>query len=419
MAGSLPPALRAYVLTVPLAALVLGVLTLPDLPVRLADLATYTVLLGGGVASVEATRRLGEPAGVAARNFLSAWWLPIAVLLPPPYALLAPAPLMALTQWRVRPAPVHRRAFSAAAIGLSYAGAAMLFAALPPTLIGTGPAGARPLAWVLAVVGCGALAEAGNAALVAGAVKLSEPGVHWRELLWNSENLLAAALEVCTGALVAVVAGLSPALVLITLPPVLLLQRSLLHGQLTAAARTDAKTGLLNAATWEREAAGELERARRSRRSLAVLLLDIDRFKAVNDRYGHLYGDQVLRALADVLRGQLREGDLLGRFGGEEFAVLLPGADKQEALRSAERLRSRVAEMVVPLEGAAAPRVTVSIGVAVTPDVTVGRDGRGGHEATGPAATSVPELLAAADAGLYMAKAGGRDQVHLRGAVGP
>src|SRR5690606_28392615 len=145
-----------------------------------------------------------------------------------------------------------------------------------------------------------------------------------------------------------------------------LLQRSLLHAQLQAAARTDAKTGLLNAAAWQREADTEIVRARRRGDSLALLLVDIDHFKRVNDVHGHLAGDQVLAAVAEVLRTQLRDYDVVGRFGGEEFVVLLPGADLHEARRVAERLRSRIGRMAVAVDEALIS-VTVSAGGALMP----------------------------------------------------
>jgi diguanylate cyclase (GGDEF)-like protein len=172
------------------------------------------------------------------------------------------------------------------------------------------------------------------------------------------------------------------------------------HSQLVNDSRIDSKTGLLNAGTWEREATAEVARASRTRNPLAVALVDIDKFKAVNDTYGHLVGDQVLREISGSFRDHLREYDLAGRFGGEEFVLLLPHTTEQDAYRIAERMRAHIAGMPIGLEGAAMAepvQVTVSIGVAVL-DATR-RD--------------LTELLAAADAALYRAKAGGRDQVRM------
>ena len=366
-------------------------------PLRADDLLLFGVLLGAGAVSVEATRRVPEPAGMNANDMLSAWWLPITVLLPPVYALIAPAPLMALTQWRVRRLTPYRRVYSAAAIGVAHAAASTAFHALTGPLTAVNGSGDL-VALTLAITAAGVLAMALNTALIGIAVKTSDPQTRWHEVFWVDARLEVT--EVCAGVVVTLLAGLSPLLVLIGLPPVLLAQRGMLYAQLHAAARVDAKTGLLNAVTWEREAAAELAIARRRADAASVLLIDIDHFKRVNDMHGHLVGDAVIRGVADVLRAHSREGkDLVGRFGGEEFAVFLPGVDATKAPEAAERLRRGVAELVTPAEGALVA-VTVSVGVAVADPV-------------GAPGTSVPELLAAADRGMYRAKAEGRDQVRL------
>jgi diguanylate cyclase (GGDEF)-like protein len=202
--------------------------------------------------------------------------------------------------------------------------------------------------------------------------------------------------ETCVGILVTIAGALSVLLLCVALPPVVLLQRSLMHQQLKAAARTDAKTGLLNAATWQREADAEIARAQRHGEQLAVLLADVDHFKKVNDTHGHLIGDEVLRALGSELRRQVRESDLVGRFGGEEFVILLPGTAAEEACRIAERLR-RGAGLVQVLTGGTAVNVTLSVGIAI-----LGRHGQ-----------DLFELLAVADLALYRAKNTGRDRVCL------
>jgi diguanylate cyclase (GGDEF)-like protein len=204
--------------------------------------------------------------------------------------------------------------------------------------------------------------------------------------------------------LVTIACTLSWVMLFVALPPVILLQRSLLHQQLRAAAQSDPKTGLLNAVAWQREAERWIRRARRLTAPAAILLVDIDHFKRVNDTYGHLAGDELLAATAGTLGRHVRACDVLGRFGGEEFVAVLPGAGQQEACHVAERLRVRVRELSVPARGAAAPHaaaphdtvaITVSIGVAA-----LGLDGE-----------DLFELLAAADAALYRAKKSGRDRV--------
>ena len=146
--------------------------------------------------------------------------------------------------------------------------------------------------------------------LVAIAVKASSPEQTLRGQLFDSESLVIDWGEVCIGVILALLCSLNPLLALVALTPVVLLQRGLLHDQLSAAARLDSKTALLNAPSWEREANSEITRAVRTRTALSVLLLDLDHFKQVNDFFGHMAGDDVIRAVAGVLRAQTREYDL-------------------------------------------------------------------------------------------------------------
>jgi diguanylate cyclase (GGDEF)-like protein len=359
---------------------------------RWPDALTFAALMGCGAVCIEATRRLGMPAGVS-RDLLSAWWLPVALLLPPVYALFAPIVQQVLLQARVRATVLYRRVFSAAAVGLAGFTASALFHRFvqdPWELSrGSGP----PIVYAVAAATSFCLL---NIALIAIAAHTADPNMAWREVLWNKENVLLDVVELCLGVTVSIICGLNLALLLLALPPVVLLQRSLLHSQLQAAARTDAKTGLLNAAAWQREADTEIVRARRTGDSLALLIIDIDHFKRVNDAHGHLVGDQVLVGVASMLRSQLREYDIVGRFGGEEFVVLLPAADIHEARQVAERLRIRIAHMAIPVDDTLV-RVTVSAGVAL---MSLHGD-------------DLIELLAAADLALYRAKELGRDRVCL------
>src|SRR6185437_6009043 len=118
----------------------------------------------------------------------------------------------------------------------------------------------------------------------------------------------------------------------LAIAPMVTLQRGALMRTLEAAATIDAKTGMLNAVAWEHLAEKELARASRSSDSTAVLIIDIDRFKMVNDRYGHLAGDEVLRGVGKCLAGEVRENDTVARFGGEEFVAVLPSAGDVDAL---------------------------------------------------------------------------------------
>ncbi|HEY7484643.1 MAG TPA: GGDEF domain-containing protein [Streptosporangiaceae bacterium] len=391
-----PRLLVGYIALVVVLHLGLTVIAVLRTPLEPAEVLTLGALLACGAVCIEASRRLGMPAGVA-RDLLSAWWLPVALLLPPAYALIMPIPLQALLQFRVRRTLLYRRVVVTSALALAGAATSFVFHLyVPEPLDGaetwlTESRVAIPLA-----VACAALFTVINAALVAIAAHTAVPEARWRDVLWTRESLLLDVVELCVGVLVTIGCALSPALLLLALPPVVLLQRSLLHQQLQAAARTDAKTGLLNAAAWQREADSELSRAQRVGDPLALLLVDLDHFKRVNDTYGHLVGDQVLIGVATTLRNQLRDYDIVGRFGGEEFVVLLPGADTVEACRVSERLRGRVRRLAVPAEEGTVG-VTVSVGVALL-------------RAHGD---DLIELLAAADLALYRAKESGRDRVCL------
>lgn len=170
--------------------------------------------------------------------------------------------------------------------------------------------------------------------------------------------------------------------------------------ELLRLARMDPLTGVYNRRAFVE--AAELERARPDA-ELSVVILDVDHFKSVNDHHGHGAGDDVLRALAAAATGALRAGDVLARLGGEEFAVLVPGASRQDAAALAERIREAVAG--VEISTPAGPlRVTVSAGVASSPP---------------GACEPFEQLLHRADEALYAAKRGGRDRVEVAGPPTP
>jgi diguanylate cyclase (GGDEF)-like protein len=252
---------------------------------------------------------------------------------------------------------------------------------------------------MLMVAVCGVVQWAVNQALVLTAVKGSSPDVKLREVQFAREPMFNDLTELCVAVVVTFSVAASLIALVFAFPFVSLLQRSLRHGQLLTESRLDSKTGLLNAATWEREASAEAGRAVRTRSSMAVMLLDLDHFKLVNDTYGHLVGDQALRQVAGAVTEALREYDLAGRFGGEEFSVLLPQTRAVDALRIAERLRAHIAGLrILQTNETGTVTVTVSIGVAALD--------AGSHR-------ELPDLMAMADAALYRAKSCGRDQVQM------
>ena len=169
---------------------------------------------------------------------------------------------------------------------------------------------------------------------------------------------------------------------------------------LRAQATTDALTGIANRRTILDMLGKELDRCRRAKTACAVVFVDLDHFKQVNDTYGHPAGDEVLRQAAATLRAILRPYDLVGRYGGEEFVVVLPGCEVEGARAAAERLRAAVAGTAITAGGARL-QVTCSMGVAA---------------ATSANAWDRDRLLSEADAALYRAKREGRDRVVVAGA---
>ncbi len=162
-----------------------------------------------------------------------------------------------------------------------------------------------------------------------------------------------------------------------------------------ALANTDSMTGLYNHHFFKRHINTSIERARQFNLSFALILIDIDFFKKFNDTYGHQAGDEVLRCVARKLKDSVRNVDVVCRYGGEEMAVILDGADNNAALVVAQKLVTAVAEEAYPIAEGVAKHVTISVGVATYPQ----------HGST------LPELVEFADRGLYRAKEGGRNQV--------
>ena len=390
-----------FVILVVLADAVLLAVEAGQVRVHVHDLALFAGLLICSAATVELTRRVGENLGFV-KDVYAVWELPVAMLLPLAYVPVLPAIRFALTQWRIRRVPAYRRVFSAAAIGLSYVTAALVFRLLIHLVPGAAanPAG-HALAWMPFVAVAAAVQWIVNQSLVLTAIKGSNPDVRLRDEQFAREPMYNDVSELCVAVLVTFCVAYSWIALVFAFPFITLLQRSVRHARLLQDARADSKTGLLNAATWENGATTELARAVRTRTQLAVALLDIDRFKVINDTYGHLTGDEVLKEIAHTLKTMLREYDLAGRFGGEEFALLLPQTRAVDAFRIAERIRSAISGLCIIAPGATGGErvhVTVSIGVAAL-------DSGSKRE--------YAELMAAADAALYRAKGCGRDQVQM------
>src|SRR4051794_3286314 len=188
----------------------------------------------------------------------------------------------------------------------------------------------------------------------------------------------------------------NPWLIFAALAPLVVVHRSLSVPQLQAEARVDAKTGLYNARYFATTLASELARAARFDRPMSLIMADLDLLRDINNSYGHLAGDAVLKGIAEIFRQELRHYDVPARFGGEEFSILLPETPPEQAMEIAERIRRAVAEREFEVETAAEPiRATVSLGVAGFP-----KDGADANE-----------LIHQADLAVYRGKLQGRNRV--------
>jgi diguanylate cyclase (GGDEF)-like protein len=159
-------------------------------------------------------------------------------------------------------------------------------------------------------------------------------------------------------------------------------------------ALTDPLTGLYNRRYLWEFLRREWVRARRAGQPLSVIMLDLDHFKRINDSFGHQAGDYVLAAVAGLLRNQIRSSDIVCRYGGEEFALVLPDASYESVRQRAEEIRSAIKQLELTYQGIALGRITASLGIALFPNHADGPD----------------DLITAADAALYEAKSTGRDR---------
>lgn len=347
-------------------------------------------------------RRIAETRYV---DLSSVWTFAAALLLPPLLACAAVVVTYTHLYLRVfRPSrtPPHRQVFSTSTVVLAVHAVAGV-----RTLLDV-DAGVLSTNRGIAALVVGLLVYTTiNTLLVVSAIRLSQPGSSFLKILAGGEVMLEVG-TLCLGGLAAVVLESTSAFALLLMfPPLLLLEQSTLVRQLEARATTDAKTGLLNPDAWRWQTTTLLRQAQRDGRIAAVLILDLDHFKQVNDRHGHMVGDEVLHAVAQVLIHEVRENDRAGRFGGEEFVISLGGLS-EAAVRGgkvrevAERIRARVEQLRLEVATPEGPLtitdISISVGAAVYPS----------------AGTELKELLEVSDAALYAAKRGGRNQVQVR-----
>ncbi|MGH3707903.1 MAG: diguanylate cyclase [Pseudonocardiaceae bacterium] len=397
-------AVIAYVLAVEIAAVVLAVSMITTVSVYPGDLFRFGLLAAGAVVHGEAIRQIESLREQATDNGLrtnltSLWIFAAALSVPLPLVFAVTAVVYLHSCWRNSSGRRYRTLFSGATMVLAPAAAVSVLQLVQLDgypIIPHGPSGLAVL------IGAAAVYWLVNYVLVVGAVLLADPLQSPRQILANPSDQVVVAASLGLAVALAVLLAWDPWLIVVLMINVFVLHRALLLPHFQQAARTDSKTGLLTAGFWREAAGRELERARRLADPLGVLMLDLDHFKSFNDRMGHLVGDQLLRAVADELRSATRPYDLVGRFGGEEFVILLPGVGTAQVEHIADRIRERISRLRVLVDGSHDRPVTVggisvSIGAAVRPD-----DG-----------DEIDDLLQAADDALMAAKAAGRDRVHL------
>jgi diguanylate cyclase (GGDEF)-like protein len=356
-------------------------------------IGTFAVLLTGGAINVELGRRAegGRLCGNRLSKGLSAWPFAAALLLPMGLAGLIAAGLYAHCRARGMQVTFWKWIGSWASVSLAGAATSVL---LVISSGGTLPAGGSGVALGLVLLAASLFLSV-EAGLLLAITRLNaredlayHNGLRRPGFFVNEFAVLAA------GATAAILCRYWPGFLLLALPGYVQLQRAVLYQDLWDQARHDSKTGLLNSQAWEALADAQLELSRCSGRPLALLIMDLDHFKLVNDTHGHLTGDRVLVRVSDVLRELVRDCDLIGRFGGEEFCILLPGATMVQALSAAERIRVNLSELRF---AESSLRITASIGLVIFDPPTPG--------------TGVSDLIAAADRALYEAKQAGRNTV--------
>jgi diguanylate cyclase (GGDEF)-like protein len=402
-----PPKVVALLLGVELLAVVLCVITLAFVRVRTAQWVDLALLCGLCVAFEEISHQVGKlrlmvRTGPLA-DMTSVWTFAGAFLFPAglagPFAIFVLS-VFWLRQTRGTGQLLYRHLYTAATIVLASLAASVVIhnesrlTGLPhmlPDLVGV-------------VVAAGIYTLVNRALIILAMVVTERPVAQSLFGRWSDNALELATL--CLGVMTAVVLAEKPTWIPVVLLPMALLQRGALVAELEEAASTDVKTKLLNALAWQQVAERELTALRHEGAAGAVLIIDLDHFKTVNDRLGHLVGDAALVCVGENLKRVLRQHDVVGRFGGEEFVALLPRIDVRTALLIAERVRACIRAVsqaeFCPLDtdgDVPAMQLSASIGVATFPDH--------GNE--------IDELLRAADTALYVAKRTGRDRVALAG----
>jgi diguanylate cyclase (GGDEF)-like protein/putative nucleotidyltransferase with HDIG domain len=392
--SGLPFGARLYLGAVVLATMVAAVPLIPRIHTGTGEWPLFLGLsLGAAIAQLFVVRTVRDQQYHTSTVFLIAG----ALLLPPELVVLM-GTIMHIPEWLKHRYPWYIQTFNICNYtlnGLAAWGAARLVLGnVPAWTGGGGAAAAAGLAACVAFVGLNHVLMAGMLYFARGH-RPSETGLFSIAML-GTDFVLAS-----LGIGVAAFWQVNPALIPFALAPLLLIHRALHVPQLEEQARVDSKTGLFNPRHFSAALADELARAQRFDRPLSLVMADLDLLREVNNSHGHLVGDEVLAGVAAIFRRELRDYDVPARFGGEEFAILLPETDHRHALEIAERIRRAVAACDFDVPTSNQPlRVTISLGVA-------------SHPAQG---TDPNELVHNADLAVYRAKLQGRNRVVSAGA---
>lgn len=232
--------------------------------------------------------------------------------------------------------------------------------------------------------------------LLIGQILVLARGISWAESeIMTPENLATDGLTMSTGYICAVLWTLNPWLLLPALAPFFIIRRALQVPILERQAFTDPKTGLWNNSYFQQNLSSALAQAALFDKPLSLIMADMDLLRKVNNTYGHLAGDKVIQHIANLMKEVVGERGLVARFGGEEFAVMLPETDARRAVQVAEQIRKEIADRATTISDTLQINVTMSLGVATYPE-----DGEGPND-----------LIEQADIALYQAKLRGRNRV--------
>lgn len=400
---TLRPFLRVYVLVVQAAAIGATVVLLAAQRVSVGNLAMLAFITTMGIVKEELTRNVERMrrrySDTPYQNMTSAWTFAAALVLPAGLSAVVVTMLYThlwIRVWRpILGARPWKVVFSASTVILSCHAANVI-----QQLVGH-DALAEPRAWhtVALLIAAVVLYSVVNLGLVAGAIALLTTEHTAKHLFGTLSDALLEYATLALGALAAILLLRSPWVVVFVIPVLIVLHRNVLIRQLEEAASTDAKTGLLNATAWRGLATSEFERIAPEGTQCGILMLDLDQFKRVNETYGHLTGDQVLRTVADRIAAEMRGYDLLGRFGDGELVAFCPDLTSDDLANLGERLRRTIEQLAVPIneESECTIRPTISVGAAHYPE----------------SGADLEEVLLAADIALFAAKDSGRNRVEI------